>query len=349
MDNEKKELTMDELKSTITATLEESPLAKKMADIEKGLSALQSVPTDKKAAEIEVAAKFVKDLCDGKLESERKTITTGSGSFGYTVPTELESSVHEAKDKLAKIRANAFVFKMDGKYQLPVEGTGVTAYWVTTEADSDITESNPTVGKKDLDDQYLASRVRIPYKLLQTSAINIVEFVSRLSARALVSAEETAFVGGDGSGKPTGIRQASITAVPQAGANLAYDDLVNLYYAVPEQYRVNGKWLFSTAALKLARKLKDTISLPIFNVTDNSIFGKEVLECTDIPENLGSGANETEIYFGDLKEYWIKDGQTMLAEAKSVTGRLQIDLFMYQSVDGVVVNTEAFRKGTGIK
>lgn len=343
-----KEMTMEELKSLITEVVGESAMAKGLDEVKSQMTKLTAKGEDNEEAKAEEASLFIKDLCHGNIQAEKKTISTGTGSFGYTVPTTLATAVHEAKDKIAKIRKNAFVFQMDGKFQLPTEGTGATAYWIDSEADADITESNPTTSKKDLDDNYLAVRVRVPYKLLNTSNVNITQYVSRLSARAIARAEETAFISGDGTGEPTGIRNASISYI-DSDASMSYDNLVDLYYSVPEQYRMNGKWLASTSAIKLARKLKDYNGLPIFDVRDNTIFGKEVLECSDIPENLGTSANETEIYFGDLSEYWIKDGTQMLAETRTVQGRLQVDMFMYESLDGCVVNTDAFRKLRGVK
>jgi len=345
MDNEKT-LTLDELKGVVAESVKET-VGADVETLKNEISTLKAGKSETKEALAEKSAEFIKALVEGRLAV--KTVTTNVASFGYTVPTTLANAILETKDKISKIRSKAFVFQMDGDFQLPVQGTGVTAYWVSTEADADITESNPTVTKQTLKDYYLASRVRLPYKLLQTSALNIEQFVAKLSGRAMVATEETAFVAGDGSEKPTGIREASITAIPQAGANFAYDDVVNLHYGVPEQYRANGSYLASTSAIKLLRKIKDTTGNPIFNPQESTLFGKPLLEVTDIPENLGSSANETEIYFGDLQEYWIKDGTTMLAETKPVSGRLQVDLFMYQSVDGVVVNTDAFRKLTGVK
>jgi HK97 family phage major capsid protein len=165
----------------------------------------------------------------------------------------------------------------------------------------------------------------------------------------LRNAEETAFVSGDGTDRPEGIRTADITQVDQAAATFGYDDVVNLYYAVPEQYRMNGKWLVPTSGMKLLRKLKDSNGVPIFNPADSTIFGKQVLEVTDIAGNLGTSGNETEIYFGDLSEYWIKDGAQMTAENRTIPGRLQAEIIVYQAVDGVVVNTDAFRKLIGVK
>jgi HK97 family phage major capsid protein len=345
----KEEMTVDEVKSLISETIAESDMAKTLENVQSQVNTLSNKGEDnseeEKSAE---CALFVKDLCHGKIQAEKKTIGVGDASFGYTVPTTLAKNVSEKKDKIAKIRKNAFVFQLDGKFQLPTELVGATAYWIDTEADADITESNATTSKKDLDDNYLAVRVRVPFKLLATSNVNITDYISRLSARAIVRAEETAFVAGDGTGEPTGIRTASITSMDCSTA-FEYDNLVDLFYLLPEQYRANAKWLMSSKAVKLARKLKDLNGLPIFDVRDNTIFNKEVLECVDIPENLGTGTNETEIYFGDLSEYWIKDGTQMLAETRPVQGRLQVDMFLYESVDGVLVNTDAFRKMVKVK
>lgn len=340
-------MTMEELKSTIAETVNESEIVNEVKALKDEISAIKSSKSLDANERAEKSAEFVRDLVNGKLE--KKTIGTGSASFGYAIPTELAAAIHEKKDKIAKIRKYAFAFAMDGKFDLPLEATGVTAYWVTTEADADITESNPTLEKKSLDDFYMAARVRVPYKLMNSTPISIESYVSRLAARALTNAEETAFVAGDGNGKPTGLRTATITAIPQASTNLDYDDIVNLFYGTPEQYRANGVFLASNAAMKLIRKIKDTNKQPIFDVNSSTIFNRPVEECTDIPENLGSGGNTTEIYFGDLNEYWIKDGESLLSETRTVPGRLQVDVIVYQAVDGVLVNTDAFRKLTGVK
>jgi len=343
------ELDEKQLKEVINAGINESDLAKDVEALKTGIAGLQAHNTSNDVeARAEISKKFVKDLIEGN-DAELKTIGTGDASFGYSVPTELANAVHEKKDKIAKIRGKAFVFRMAGKFDLPTEGTAVTAYWVTTEADADITESNPTLSKSSLDDWYLASRVRIPYKLISTSGVNVENYVSSLASRALVSTEETAFVGGDGSSKPTGFRQASVDTIAQAGSALVYDDVVNLVFSLDEQYRDGATILTGTLGVKALLKIKDDNGVPIFQY-GGKLFGKyDVLEVTDIPENLGTSADTTEMWIADLKEYWIKDGESMLAETRKVEGRLQVDMYLYEAVDGVVVNTDAFKKMTGVK
>ncbi len=347
--NEAQEMTESQLKEVISEAVADSAVAQEVADLKSQIATLQATKSvNDVEARAEVSKKFINDIVSGNT-AEMKTITTDDGSFGYSVPTELASAVHEKKDKISVMRNRAFVFTMAGKFDLPTEGTAVTSYWITTEADADITESNPTLGKKSLDDWYLASRVKIPRKLLSTTGINLQNYVSSLASRSIVNTEETAFVGGDGSEKPTGFRQATVDSIAQSGSALTYDDVINLVFSLGLQYRAGATILTSTLGVKALLKIKDDQGVPIFKMGEKLLGKYEVLEVTDIPENLGTSADTTEMWIADLKEYWIKDGEQMLAEVNKVPGRLQVEMIMYEATDGLVVNADAFKKMTAVK
>lgn len=345
---EVKEITEGQLKTIVSDSIAEVLTALKsdlIAEVKSGLPE-QKQETTKESA-FEIGAKFIKDLMSGSFTPEQKAVTSLDASLGYTVPTELASSILEKRDKISKIRKIAFKFNLAGPFQLPIEGTGVTAFWVGE--NTEITESNPTTDKKTLNDYYLATRVLMPRQLLKTSAFNIVEYISSLCSRAIVRTEETAFVAGDGNGKPSGLRgTVGVGSEAQAGANFAYDDIVNLYYTIKEQYRQNGVFMTSTAGVKLLRKLKDLQGNPLFDVRDNSIFGKPVIESEDIPSNLGVGLDETEIWFFDPFYYWIKDGENMFMESISIPSKLQTELVIAEATDGVYTLPEAAAKLTAV-
>lgn len=308
------------------------------------------------------AANFVKFIClpQGKHAAfgvksiEVKQITTDTGSFGNAVPTALASAILEKKAKFAIIRSRAFSFSLSGPFDLPIEGTGVTGYWVGEEDESDanlVTESKPTLTKKSLDDHYLAALVKVSWKLLNTSDYNIVNFVASLAGKALAETEETAFIAGNGTGKPKGIRTETLESVAQAGEGLAYQDLVNLYFLLAAQYRMNAVFITSSLGAKAIVGLKDTQDRPIFQpgMPLDELFRKPLLESADIPENLGTGGDTTEVYFGDPYYYWIKDGQDLAMATQDVIERLQTKVLVYQAVDGKLVLTDAFVKLTGVK
>lgn len=339
------EVTMDDLKSLIADGVKEIVGDLKteiLRETREGVRDFKAVTDDEK---IEKAAKFVRDVCLGNLEA--KAVDSGDTSFGYTVPTELASYILTKKDKISKIRKLAFVFQLSGEFQLPMEGAGVVAYWVGE--NQQITESNPTIDKKNLYDYYLAARVLIPRKLLNTSAFNIINYIGELCSRKLRDTEETTFVAGDGSGKPTGIRSANFASINQVGANFDYDDLVNLFYELPEQYRQNAIFMTSSAGMKLLRKLKDLQGNPIFDVRDQTIFNRPVVEMADIPANLGVGMDETEVLFFDPWYYWIKDGEKMFVDTDKKIATLQTELVVAEAVDGVFTLADAGKKLSAVK
>jgi HK97 family phage major capsid protein len=346
---EVKEMTEDAFKEFVKTLFGEMSTDLKKEIVNELKS--EMVPDKKELTEgekLEKAADFLRalDACKrgdhSKMANfvDEKAVTSETSSLGYSVPTELASKILEKKDKLAKMRKLAFVFQMAGPFDLPKEGTGVTSYWVTE--NEEITESNPTITKASLDDYYLATRVLMPRKLLNTSAFNIVEYISNLSARSIRNAEETSFVRGSGSGQPTGFRAMTGHNIEnQDGAALDYDDLVDAFYGLKEQYRDNAIWMTSAMGMKAIRKIKDEQNLPIFQMSDRTIFGRPVIESEDIPANLQTSADSTEIWLLDPSYYWVKDGDKMFMDTDKIIGKLQLELVVAEAIDGVYTNAEA--------
>jgi len=339
------EVTMDDLKSLIADGVKEIVGDLKAEILKESRDGVKDIKVETDDEKIQKAAQFVKDICMGRIEE--KVVSTNNASFGYTIPTELADFILTKKDKISRMRKLANVFKLSGNFQLPAEGTGVTAYWVDDNAT--ITASDPTIEKRSLSDYYLAARVLVPRKLLNTSAYNIVNFIGELSSRKLRDTEESAFVAGDGVGKPTGVRGAGLGAIVQGEATFKYKDIVNLYYELPEQYRQNAIFMTSGAGMKLIRSLTDQNNMPIFDVRDQTIFNRPVMECVDIPANLGVGMNETEIIFFDPWYYWIKDGEEMFIDTDKVISKLQTEIVVAEAVDGVFTMPDAGKKITGVK
>ena len=329
---------------------------------EDGKVALKGLPQEikteaqEKLESIDRAANFVKFVTvPGSKHKEMgvKAIDTTTGSFGHSVPVELSAEIIRKKQKINAIRGRAFQFEMAGKFDLPSEGTGVTGYWVSENAA--VTESAPNLGKTSLDDWYLAALIKAPWKLLQTSSVTIVEYISTLAAKALGETEETAFVGGDGSSKPSGFRgTAGVGSVAQVSGSVggfAWSDVVNLFFTLNQKYRRNAQFLTSPAGLKLLMNLKDTQNRPLFpvGVPIDSVLNKPLIESDDIPANLGAGTNETEIWLADLSYYWIKDGQQMEMTTQDVIENLQTKILVFEAVDGKMTLPEAAAKLTAVK
>jgi HK97 family phage major capsid protein len=169
-----------------------------------------------------------------------------------------------------------------------------------------------------------------------------VDYISRLASRAIVRQEESAFVVGSGSAQPTGFRGMTGHNInAQDGATLAYTDIVDVFYGLKEQYRQNAIWMTSAMGMKALRKIVDTTNNPIFNVNEQTVFGRPVFESEDIPSNLQTSADCTELWFFDPFYYWIKDGDQMFMDTDKIISKLQIEMVVAEAIDGVYTLPEA--------
>lgn len=322
---------------------------------------IQNLPVEikteaqQKLERVEKAADFIKSLIVPPARHKQygiKQITTDVGSFGAAVPTELATEIVQKRDKFSVFGPRAFTLESAGPFDVPVEGEDVTAYWVGEGDSGDanlIDESHPTLEKVSLGDHYLAALVKTSFKLVNTSAFNIVNYISSLAGRKLAGVQETAFIAGDGTGKPKGLRTYSgISGVAQQGASLSYGDLLNLWFSLPAQYRANAVFITSPKGAKAIHNLRDGENRPLFQagMPLDEIFRRPILESVDVPENLAG--DSTEIFFGDPSYYWIKYGTGMEMATQPEIERLQTKLVTYQAVDGRLTLTDAWKKLTGV-
>ena len=334
-----KEVSVKGLKTIVNKVVSEN-----MKSIEETISAkFANIKTQENTKEngVKESAEFLKALCLGN-----KAINGTVGSFGYSVPTTLANMIQEGLDKEAVMRKYCFTFRMAGNYQLPQDGTGVTSYWVAQ--NEEITESSPTIGKTDLVDLYLATRVLIPRGLLNSTPMNLTNYITNLCVRSITIEEETSFVAGAGTTEPTGLRSADVDSIAQASTGLAYKDMINLMYSLKRQYRKSAVFLTSTNGVKALMNVLDENNRPIFDPTNNTVLGKPLIESEDIPSTLGSSADATEIWFGDLSYYYIKDGEEMFMESIKVPSKLQTEIVLAKAVDGVYTLDEAMKKMTAV-
>lgn len=346
-------MVKDEVKSFLEEHVDLKALSDstKLAEIsqaEQGTAEAKAVVGKFLAAMGDNDATVLKDLSEG---------TDADG--GYLVPTEFRNQLVEKLYKGAYIRRYATVIPMSSdKMDLPVEGNTVSVNWTTELAT--ITQSDPTFATVQLAVNMLAGISRQSRQLLADSALNeaVQDLLIRIFARALGLAEDTAFMVGDGTGEPKGIRTYTISqTVAQAGASLADSDLTNLEYTLPYQYRPGAVYIMHDSRKKLISNLRSTDGRklhPEIDDKDNpTLNGYPVVIQQDIPTNLGAGTNESEIFFGDLSYYYIGDRQQMFAEVSTQEGssfeKHRAAVKVGQRLDGKLTLTEAFAKLTAVK
>lgn len=254
---------------------------------------------------------------NASLQNTMSTTTPAEG--GYTVQTEVATSVLDALKAYGGMRAVAEVIRT-------AAGNGMN--WSTSDGtaeEGEILAEN--VAAADLDIgfgtlplpvyKYSSKTVAVPIELLQDSAVDIEAFVrGRLVAR-LGRITNKHFTIGTGSGQPNGIVTAATAGkVGTTGqtTTVIYDDLVDLEHSIDPAYREGGNCAFmmNDSSIKGLKKLKDTTGRPIFlpdyDINNNGkvdrILGYPVRTNQSV---VVMAANAKSIMFGDLSKYVIRD------------------------------------------
>lgn len=179
---------------------------------------------------------------------------------GYLVPVEFERTLVKGLQETNIVRSIAKSFSSSAERKIAVAASTSTAVWVPE--NGTIPESSVTFGQKTLDAFKLTDLIKVSTELLSDSMFDLETYLAEEFARALGVAEEEAFIKGNGTGKPTGIFDASnggtIGATTAGATAIAFDDIVNLVYALKSPYRRNAAFLTHDTTVAALRKLKDT-------------------------------------------------------------------------------------------
>lgn len=269
---------------------------------------------------------------------------------GYTVPDEFEHTLVEALADENVFRTMATSIKTaSGDRKIPIVATTGTASWVDENAA--IPESGGTFDQKTLSAHKLATILKVSEELLADSAFNLEDYIAREFARRFAVAEEAAFCTGNGTGKPTGVFDATKGA--SAGITAAKtdtftaDELMDLFYSLRAPYRSKSMWFMNDSTIKIVRKLKDNNGQYIWQPaltagTPDMILARPYKTSVAAPE---ATTGNTAVLFGDFKYYWIADRKSRtirrLNELYAVNG--QVAFLGTERLDGCLILPEAIK------
>ena len=268
---------------------------------------------------------------------------------GYLAPDEFERTLVEALEEQNIFRQFAHVITTSsGDRKIPVVASKGTASWIDEEAA--FPESDDTFGMLSIGAFKLATTIKVSDELLHDSVFDVASYIAKEFARRIGAAEEEAFFTGNGTGRPTGILNATGGAeigVTSAGASISFDDVIDLYYSLRSPYRRNAVFMMNDSTVRALRKLKngsgDYLWQPSITVgTPDTIMNRPVYTSSYMP-TVASGAKS--ILFGDLSYYWIADreGRSIkrLNELYATTG--QVGFRVTQRLDGRLVQQEGMK------
>lgn len=273
----------------------------------------------------QVFAKWLRDgdtaLTAQEWQAVRNAMSVGTGSQGgYTVETTVASELIKAMKSYGGMRAAATVFgtSQGNPMNWPtMDDTGNVGELVAENAAA--ASQDAAFGTVGLNVFKFSSKVvTVPYELLQDSEIDIEATVIALLAERLARIQNTYFTTGTGTAQPRGIvtgAGAGKVGATGSATTFGYDDLVDLEHSIDPAYRnlPGVGYMMSDAALKVARKIKDSQGRPIFvpgyeqgvvGGAPSTLMGRPITINQDIAV---PAANAISVLFGVLNNYRIRD------------------------------------------
>lgn len=250
----------------------------------------------------------------------RNTMSVGTAAQGgYTVPTEVATSVADALKAYGGMRAVAEVFRTaaGNDINFPTsDGTSETGELIGENTTA--TGADPSFGVVTLKTYKFSSKVvAVPFELLQDSSIDMEGFIRQRLVTRLGRVTNTYFTTGTGTAQPNGIVTAAASGkVGTTGqtATVIFEDLVDLVHSVDPAYRAMGacRFMMNDASLKVIRKLKDSQGRPIFLPGYDGLAGPMPDTLLGYPITINQdvatmAANAKSILFGDFSYYKIRD------------------------------------------
>ncbi|MGR5911121.1 phage major capsid protein [Bacillus pacificus] len=281
----------------------------------------------------------------------RNALKIGTDSEGgFLVPDEFERTLVEALEEENIFRRLANVITTSsGDRKIPVVASKGTASWIDEEGA--IPESDDSFGQVSIGAYKLATMIKVSEELLNDSVFNLESYITREFARRIGNKEEEAFFIGDGTGKPTGILNATgggqVGVTAASATAITLDEVLDLFYSLKAPYRNKAVFVMNDATIKAIRKLKDGNGQYLWQPsvqagTPDTILNRPLYTSSYVP-TIEAGAKT--MVFGDFSYYWVADRQgrvfKRLNELYAVTG--QVGFIATQRVDGKLILPEAVK------
>ena len=321
----------------------EKPKSDKEAEI---LNAFKTVLSDPTARNLEVYNDLQKD---------------NPTQAGYLVaPQKFVGEIIKELDNLLFMRQIANVLpSLNGAHSLgyPKRTARASTFAWGTELSAPSKDTSLAFGKREFKPNPGTGEILVSKTLLR-NAPNVDGIVRDELVFNFMSGLETAYMTGNGAGKPLGIFTASDDGITTArdvstgntATEIKFDGLKEAKYSIKEQYQNNLKWIFHRDGVKQIAKIKDGDGQYIWqdNVKEN-----EVARLLSFPVHMSEYAPNTfstGLYVGILGNfkmgYWIVDALSMeiqvLQELYARTN--QVDFIGRIETDGMPVLDECFAR-----
>jgi HK97 family phage major capsid protein len=289
--------------------------------------------------------------------TEEKGLVVGyDPAAGYLAPPEFIREIIKGEIEFSPIRALARVYNTSAFMgQMPRKSGSASGAWVAEIATRSDTTGDLAWRMENVPVHELQATIPCSRAQIEDSVFDVEGLIREECSEQFGVAEGTAFVTGNGVGKPEGATVKSDinseTCADSTNHLVAADDIIDALYTLKDAYQRNATFLFKRVVLGKIRKFKNAVDgtylmAPLREGMPPTILGRPYMGCPDLLED-GTGAGRICGLVGDFRRgYGIMDriGLTMLRDPYTSAGTGQVKFLAWKRVGGQVILPEAITK-----
>jgi len=339
-----------------------------LQDVQARMKAKMDRPQNGSAEDVETKQKFNDFLRKGhdlegrardRLELEVRSMSTDDGpNGGFLVRPEFSDRILTRVFESSPVRQVANVEQTSGKSRIfLLDDNEAAARWAG-EGAAGAETGTPTVGLKEIAAHKLEALPKVSDEEIADAYVNVEQWLIAKVSDKFARTQNTAFVNGDGVGKPRGFMTYAAGSAAYAretveqinsgtAANVNADGFIATQSALKEDYQAGAIWGMKRATFGEALKLKGSDqfffgpTLLKDGMAQMQLLGRSVVFMDDMPA-VGAGA--LSVVYGDFgRGYTVLDrvGVTILRDPYTAKGF--VTFYTTQRVGGDVTNFEAIK------
>ncbi len=272
---------------------------------------------------------------------------------GYWVSPEMSHQIVEQVFETSPMRNVATVETISTDALEIPEDLGEAGVGWTAETGVRTETSTPTIGVRRIPVHEMYAMPKATQQLLDDARVNVEDWLARKTALKMSNTENSAFINGDGTGKPRGIltypggsnNPGEIRQINSGHASqVTPDGLRTVVYALKTPFVRNASWLMARSTIESIAKLKDAggdyLWEPGLKLGEpQSLLGHPIERMEDLPT---VAANSLSIAFGDWKQaYTIVDRAGVRVLRDPFSAKPFVLFYTTKRTGGDVTNFEA--------
>ena len=299
-ENKKFDETEAQIKA-LDATIQAEERAKNISEFH----APEPTPQATQLTQEQIEERAFTDFINGKITEMRAGEQNVDWTNGAsTVPTSIAKRIIDAAVDMCPILAGAEVYHEKGTLKIPKWTKANSTHDVTVAYATEFTPLTADSGKftsVDLGGYLAGALVLIGKSVINSSAINVTQFVINKIAEKVAQFLEQELLKGSGSSAAQGATKTSNVVTTGTALTIGLDDLIAVQAAVKQKHQKKACWTMSKDTFTAIKQLKDGENRPLLQMDVSSEFPYILLgKPVHISDNMDDiAANKLAILYGD--------------------------------------------------